>query len=367
MSPRKPSTSGLCDTPRAEQESIVRLLGKRLLRLHGDTGLTVVDVGDAGGDNEALGVGEQPGGVRERVAPHRLRNPQRRVAKTLDPLGGVGGRRGRQPIGEEPDPGCTEFHASSLPAEEVASPTFRDGPDAFFGVFGGAQPLLFGQFVIRRRGHGFGRDLAGRSRARRRWQAVRSPRSRRPRPVPLRGHRRDRQAGRRGQVPRPVRRESVGPSRTSCLAACWPIRRGSVTVSPKPGWMPSLAKLAANRACGAATRKSAVNAKPKPPPMAAPCTAATTGFFAPNSRTPSRYNKPVVFLNPSSVNSALPDASSWPVPKLAPAQNDLPFDANTMARQSRFSSKSLYASAICAMRSRSKKLCGGRSISTVAT
>ena len=104
--------------------------------------------------------------------------------------------------------------------------------------------------------------------------------------------------------------------------------------------MPSFAKLAENRASGAATRKSAVSASPSPPPMAAPWIAATTGFLALNSRTPSRYIRPVVLRKPSSVNSLLPDSPLLPEPKLAPAQKDLPLDCSTMARQFASSSNS---------------------------
>lgn len=75
------------------------------------------------------------------------------------------------------------------------------------------------------------------------------------------------------------------PVRNSRLARWAPTMRGSVWVRPKPGWMPSLAKLALNRASGQATRKSAMAARPRPPPTAAPCTAATTGFLAANNRT----------------------------------------------------------------------------------
>ena len=54
---------------------------------------------------------------------------------------------------------------------------------------------------------------------------------------------------------------------------------------PKPGWKPSLTKLAVNLASGEATRKSATRASPSPAPTAAPCTAATIGFSAENSLT----------------------------------------------------------------------------------
>ena len=50
-----------------------------------------------------------------------------------------------------------------------------------------------------------------------------------------------------------------------------------MTLRPKPWWNPSRAKFALKRASGAAMRKSAERARPRPPPIAAPCTAATTG------------------------------------------------------------------------------------------
>ncbi len=56
---------------------------------------------------------------------------------------------------------------------------------------------------------------------------------------------------------------------------------------PKPGWKPSLTKLAVKRASGATTRKSATRASPSPAPTAAPWMAATIGFLAENSRTAS--------------------------------------------------------------------------------
>ena len=63
---------------------------------------------------------------------------------------------------------------------------------------------------------------------------------------------------------------------------------GNVTDNPKPGWKPSREKLAVKRPSGQVTRKSAITARPSPPPTAAPCTAATTGVSARNSRTASR-------------------------------------------------------------------------------
>src|SRR3977135_2693481 len=56
--------------------------------------------------------------------------------------------------------------------------------------------------------------------------------------------------------------------------------------------MPSRAKLALKRDSGLATRKSADSATPRPPPTAAPWTAATTGLRAANSLTACSYRSP---------------------------------------------------------------------------
>ena len=48
------------------------------------------------------------------------------------------------------------------------------------------------------------------------------------------------------------------------------MRLGSVTVNPKPGWMPSLTKLAENRASGAPTRKSGGEGEAEPAPDGRP-------------------------------------------------------------------------------------------------
>ena len=94
--------------------------------------------------------------------------------------------------------------------------------------------------------------------------------------------------------------------------------------------------------------------------MAAPWMAPTTGFLLPYRRAASRYSLPVVSWKPSSEKSELPSSPGWPLPKLAPAQNDLPCAASTMARQLGSSSRRSKASATCSIRLWSKKLCGGR-------
>ncbi len=80
---------------------------------------------------------------------------------------------------------------------------------------------------------------------------------------------------------RPIVRASSAfrrrPVRNMSAASCLPTRRGRVWVRPKPGWKPSLVKLAAKRASGVAIRKSAMSARPRPAPMAAPWTAAMMG------------------------------------------------------------------------------------------
>ena len=74
------------------------------------------------------------------------------------------------------------------------------------------------------------------------------------------------------------------PVYISSSARCWPTTAGSVTEMPKPWWKPSRAKLQLKRVSGVATRKSAASARPRPPPTAAPCTAATIGLRAEKSR-----------------------------------------------------------------------------------
>ena len=74
------------------------------------------------------------------------------------------------------------------------------------------------------------------------------------------------------------------PKESTSSARCGPTTAGSVTVRPKPWWIPSREKFATKRDSGLATRKSAVIATPSPPPTAAPCTAATTGVSPATSR-----------------------------------------------------------------------------------
>src|SRR5579862_8127642 len=133
---------------------------------------------------------------------------------------------------------------------------------------------------------------------------------------------------------------------------------GKVTDSPNPWWKPSWAKLAVKRDSGAATLKSAEQARPNPPPTAAPCTAATTGMDALKSRTASAY-KP----------AAPPSGSALPLcgENCAPAQKCLPSEQSTMARHEGSLSSRAYASARSLSMGTSKKLFGARWISTSAT
>ena len=125
-------------------------------------------------------------------------------------------------------------------------------------------------------------------------------------------------------------RRSHRPSASACSprtrrplskrsAAAWrPTTAGSVTVSAKPWWKPRREKLALNRLCAVATRKSAERASPQPPPMAAPCTAATTGSGAANRHSAALYSA----------------AMSWPAltEKSSPAQKCLPSEPSTIDR-----------------------------------
>ena len=141
-------------------------------------------------------------------------------------------------------------------------------------------------------------------------------------------------------------------------ACCWPTIAGRVALSAKPWCRPILAKLALNLDCGLATLKSAEQASPRPPPTAAPCTAATTGSGPAKSLSASSYS---TFAPPSAMRPAL----DRPV-KSAPAQKCLPSEHSMIARAPVAAAHS-YASASEAIRSASKKLSGGLRISTVAT
>src|SRR5271154_6997794 len=119
--------------------------------------------------------------------------------------------------------------------------------------------------------------------------------------------------------------------------------------------MPSLTKFPANLASVEITRKSATSARPSPPPTAAPWISAITGFRQANNRTACTYKR-----------LAPPDAISLSREKFAPAQNDFPSDASTSTRQARSRSRASNASARSEISLSSKKLCGGRWISTRA-
>src|SRR3546814_18978359 len=66
--------------------------------------------------------------------------------------------------------------------------------------------------------------------------------------------------------------------------ACWPPTGASIVADKaNQGGKPRRAKVD-QRASGQVTRKAATSARPRPPPMAGPCTAATTGVAMANRR-----------------------------------------------------------------------------------
>ena len=88
----------------AEDEAVVRGIGQRARRLHGCACVTRPDAGDAGGNVQAFGRGEECGGVGVRlVAVERLGVPEAAVARRLDRLrrlahrGGGGVREAERP------------------------------------------------------------------------------------------------------------------------------------------------------------------------------------------------------------------------------------------------------------------------------
>ena len=166
---------------------------------------------------------------------------------------------------------------------EAGGAALADGGDPFAEVVGLLEPLLLGALV----GHG-GADLVG----------ERLPQGPSDRP--------DRQRRRGGDL----RGEVGGPApelvaRDQVIAQPDLLRRGAVDAATgveeveggllsdqarerdgeaEAGMEPELEKFAANLDSGVATRKSAARARPSPPPMAAPWTAATTGNGCSNSR-----------------------------------------------------------------------------------
>lgn len=63
------------------------------------------------------------------------------------------------------------------------------------------------------------------------------------------------------------------------LARANPTARGSSRAPPSPGTMPTLTKLSANNAAVEAIRRSHINARSNPAPIAAPLTAAMVGIL----------------------------------------------------------------------------------------
>ena len=72
--------------------------------------------------------------------------------------------------------------------------------------------------------------------------------------------------------------DTRSPLQIMPMARGMPTMRGSRCVPPAPGMMPSVTSGRPTTVPGAATRASQPSASSKPPPSAAPCSAATTGL-----------------------------------------------------------------------------------------
>jgi hypothetical protein len=109
----------------AQQEAAAGLLAEGVLGSQGDAGLAVVDVGDAGGDVQPGGIGQQPGRVGHGVAAGGLRDPEGAVAERFDPLRRVRGGLRVHGLREVPDAELAGIHFVFLSFGIVSS---RPGP-----------------------------------------------------------------------------------------------------------------------------------------------------------------------------------------------------------------------------------------------
>ena len=108
----------------SEQESPVALFGKgQLRRLHGHR-VACIDIRDPRRDDESTRMIEQPGCEDERVAPARVREPERRITHLLDSLSELDRLVARESIRVEPDPAAIQIHLVSLCPD--AGPIQRD-------------------------------------------------------------------------------------------------------------------------------------------------------------------------------------------------------------------------------------------------
>src|SRR5574343_165892 len=130
------------------------------------------------------------------------------------------------------------------------------------------------------------------------------------------------------------------------------------------GLMPNLTSEVANTALVEATAMSQAEARPMPPPSAAPCTRAMVGFFI-SARVRSMRARARASLRLSSMPLL---AARFIQLRSAPAEKLLPRPARTTTRTSASSSRATQAAVSSAIRVSSKALCrSGRFIHRVAT
>ncbi len=101
---------GLVRNADAEQEPAAGLLGQRFLSRDGDAWLPVVDVGDPGGYDQLVGVGQQPGSVDHGVTSRRFGYPERAVTQPFNALRGFCRGASGQAIEEVPDAKLAHIH-----------------------------------------------------------------------------------------------------------------------------------------------------------------------------------------------------------------------------------------------------------------
>ena len=100
--------------PEAEQKAASRLVVQFLLSAGGGLGLPQVNVDHPGGQHQRGSVIEKQGGVGERIAAKRIRDPQGPVAQFLDSLGEFDGLGGREAVCTGPNPDGADIHGHGV-------------------------------------------------------------------------------------------------------------------------------------------------------------------------------------------------------------------------------------------------------------
>jgi hypothetical protein len=96
-----------------EQEAAAGKFGDGLGGRRHSQRIARVDVGDAGGEGQALGARGEVGRMRERLAPDRLGNPQRSVAVLFDLARELRALDRGHPVVEEPHSIFADIHDPS--------------------------------------------------------------------------------------------------------------------------------------------------------------------------------------------------------------------------------------------------------------